>query len=561
MLRAISEFVRTHEKTLVVFFVLLFVLLRLPGVDRPLHQDEYKWPMMTNPTYVSEISIPHPPLSEFIYRTAGHIVGYDVDFRYIPLFFGTLNLLLLYIFMRMLYDRRTAVIAALIWSISYFSILASLMVDTDGEILPFFFLLALIGYEKLKRAPAALRLRWGVFLVTACVLGMLVKLSFVLAIGAITADFLWSQKHLITKKDIVRYAGYTIAAAFALALLLLAAPYIFPFFHLDQSFAHWEHYLKVHRGWFQTAIQCAKATLYASPLLLVPFFASKRALLPLRPLFFFLGFAFLFYIVIFDFSDGALDRYLQLIILPLTLLSAAATVAVFRDEAQRPSDATITYVLAGCVAALAVVLLQFIPHYIPPLHPKSDWLYRVLTLKWSFVFPFHGGSGPLGFYVSFLYMGLSWIISMFALFFAYRKVAQKNLLAFLIPIVLMYNIVFIEEYHFGLINGSAPKLLAGAVEFMKNNDEIKQVVTYNDNGGDEIMRLGKYERRLYVAPMFKNDATAIVFNNHVFQLDVPLPPNGAYWNSFDACTIIYKATDKKMSATIYDCRKNGVTDL
>ncbi len=559
-MQKIIEFARTHEKIIVLCSLIIFVLLRLPSIDRPLHQDEYKWPMMTNPSYVSDISVPHPPLSGFIYRTAGHIVGYDVHFRYVPLFFGTLNLLLLYVLMRMLYGKRTALIAAGIWSISYFSILASLMVDTDGEILPFFFLLALIGYEKVKHTPVGARARWVAMLIAACVLGMLVKLSFVLAIGAIAADFLWSQKQRITKKDMMHYTGYAFVAALLLVLLLLAAPHIFPFFHLGQSLTYWEHFFKFNRGWFQTAIQCVKGILYASPLLLVPFFAPREVFARLRPFFFFLGFAFLFYMVIFDFSTGVHDRYLQLIVLPLTVFAAAAIAVVFGDELEKPSETTKVYILAGLAAALAISLLQFLPHYIPPLHPKSDWIHRVLTLKWSFVFPFHGGSGPLGFYVSFLYIGLSWIVCTLLLVIARRKPEmRKHLLAFFIPLALMYNFAFIEEYHFGIINGSAPKLLAGAVDFMKNNGDITQVVTYNDNGGDDIRRLGKYERRLYVDPKFNTDAKVMTFNNHFFQLDVPRPPDGPYWHSFDTCRVIYKATDQKMSATIYDCRKGVVS--
>jgi hypothetical protein len=555
-MRKIIDFARTHEKTLVLCFLIFFVLLRLPGVDRPLHQDEYKWPQIVNPASEGMGIVPHPPLSEFIYKTAGSVVGYNVNFRYVPLFFGTLNLLLLYLFMRLCYGKREAVIAAIIWSISYFSILASLMVDTDGEILPFFFLIGLIAYEKFKNAPARTRGRWLILLVGACIAGILVKLSFVLAIGALVADFLWSQKNRLTKADMMRYGGYALLSVTVLVLMLLAGHVIFPFFQLESSLEYWKHFFNADRAWFQIAIQWAKAVLYMSPLLLVPFFAPKNTWRPLRPFCFFLGFAFLFYIVLFDFSAGALDRYLQLMILPVTLFAAAAIAAIFGDEVEKPSETTKIYLLAGCVAALALSLLQFMPHYIPPLHPKADWIHRVLTLNWTFVFPFHGGSGPLGFYVSFLYIGVSWILCAFLLMVACCKpLMRKHLLAFLIPIVLLYNFVFIEEYHLGVLNGSAPKLLAGAVEFMKHNDDIKRVVTYNDNGGAEIQAIGKYERRYYVAPIFKSDTKTNTFANHYFELNVPRPPDGPYQHSFDTCQVIYKATDQKMTAIIYDCRK------
>jgi hypothetical protein len=556
MIQDIFQFFRTHEKVTLVALVLVFVLLRIPSIDRSLHQDEYKWPIITSPAYLSEISIPHPPLSEFIYRTAGHIVGYDVDFRYTPLFFGVLNLMLLYVLMRMYYGKKEAVLASLLWIFSYFSVLASLTVDTDGEILPFFFLLALIAYQKLQGARDGERRRWSALLLFACVSGFMVKLSFLIAIAAIVADFLWSQKDHLKRTDILRYGGYTLGAAGILALLVVAAPFIFPFFNLGQSFEYWKHFFTTNRGWFQTAIQCAKALLYMSPLLLVPFFAPARILRPLRPFFFFFGFAFLFYIVIFDFSSGALDRYLQLLVLPVVLLSAATLVAIFGDEVEKPSETTKVFILGGFALALLIALVQFIPHFIPPLHPKSEWITRALSFRWDFVFPFHGGSGPLGFYVSFLYMALSWITCLLALVAVWRKPEYKKyLLALVAPVILVYNFVFIEEYHFGIINGSAPKLLVSAVEFMKNSDDIKKVVTYNDNGGAEIQAIGKYERRYYVAPMFQTNTRVSTFNNHYFELNVPRPPDGPYQHSFDSCEVIYKASDKKMTATIYDCRK------
>jgi hypothetical protein len=556
MMRSLIDFFRTHEKILVVFFVLVFVFVRLPGVDRPLHQDEYKWPMIANPANIDAGAVPHPPLSEFIYRAAGHVVGYDVHFRYVPLFFGAMNLILLYVLMRTYYGRREAALAALLWIFSYFSVLASLMVDTDGEILPFFFLLALIAYQKLQTAEGDARRRWLLLLAVACLGGFMVKLSFVLAIAAIVADFLWSQKERLNPRTLLRYGGYALVAIIILSLLIVIAPLVFPFFNLGQSVEYWKHFFTANRGWFQTAIQCAKAVLYLSPLLLIPFFAPKDIFRPLRPLFFFLGFAFLFYIVMFDFSSGALDRYLQLLVLPFVLFGAAVIGVIFGDEVEKPSETTKVFFLAGCAVALAISLVQFFPHYIPPLHPKSEWINRALSFRWDFVYPFHGGSGPLGFYVSFLYMALSWIVCILAVGAVWWKPKYKKyLLAVFIPVVFLYNLVFIEEYHFGVINGSAPKLLAGAVEFIKNNEDITKVVVYNDNGGAEIQAIGKYERRYYVAPIFKTDTRVNTFNNHYFELNVPRPPDGPYQDSFNSCSIVYNASDKKMTAIIYDCRK------
>ena len=65
----------------------LFLVLRLPGVHLPYHQDEYKWPIIVNPALTAPGGIPHPPVGEFIYKTAGEMIGYD-NFRFVPLFFS-----------------------------------------------------------------------------------------------------------------------------------------------------------------------------------------------------------------------------------------------------------------------------------------------------------------------------------------------------------------------------------------------------------------------------------------------------------------------------------------
>ncbi len=556
MMSKILDWFRAHEIITLAFLVILFICIRLPGVHLPLHQDEYKWPLITNPASAGNNSIPHPPLSEFIYRTAGYVVGFNVNFRFVPLFFGTLNLLLLYYFVRMVFDRRTAVTTSFIWIFSYFSVLASLMVDTDGEIMPFFFLLALIAYYKIKTHAEKNVLWWGI-LVLACIGGFFIKVSFLLAIGAIVFDFLWSKKNILTPKQWMTYALYGVFGVCILALLLILAHTIFPFFDLHSSLSYWEHFFVLHRDWFQTAIQCIKALLYTSPFLVcIPLMGKKEDFVQVRSFIFFLIFAFIFYIVLFDFSLGALDRYLQLGILPLTVFSAVVISSIFKEENNRVKK----FFWYGITTSLIFFCTQFISHYVPALHPKSLWISRVLSLKWNFVYPFSGGSGPLGFYVSFLFMALAWIISLTLVLFGKIKPNYTAcVLAFLIPVGIIYNGLFIEEYLVGYFNGSAPKLLAHAVEFIKNDSDIKSVTVYNDNGGNEIQAIGKYDKRLYVDPKFdvvEKTKTLNTHKEHYFVLDVPrIDLTSVYVKYFNSCKVVYKEIDQKMSATIYDCRK------
>jgi 4-amino-4-deoxy-L-arabinose transferase-like glycosyltransferase len=464
--------------------VLLFLLIRLPGTSLPLHQDEYKWPLIVNPNLESKSEIPHPPLSQFIYRIGGEIVGFNTNFRFIPLFFGAINLVLLYYLMKIVFGKREAFIASIIWIFSYFSVLASLMVDTDGQIMPFFFLLSLIGYYKLQNSIGNKKYIWGSLLLGAMVLGFFIKVSFFLAIGAIIADYLWSKKHLLSKQQVIKYLSVLFGGLLLLGMLLFLAQYVFPFFSLSKSFEYWKHFAVGDRGWFQTLIQCIKAVLYSSPfLILIPFLASKNTISKTRVFIFFLAFSFIFYVVLFDFSIGALDRYLQLLILPLTVITTAVISSTLKSDDRR----FLEFLYLGIVVSLVLVLLQSLTHYVPSLHPKSDWIGRAINLRWNFLYPFSGGSGPLGFYVSFLFMALAWLISFAGVVLAIFKINNKKLIiVFLIPLGFAYNAVFVSEYLFGFWNGSAPRLLAPVVEYIKNNPDVKMVTVYNDNGGNEI---------------------------------------------------------------------------
>lgn len=558
----IIRWVRIHEKLSVFILALVFIGLRFPGTDLPLHQDEYKWPKIVNPALKSDTEIPHPPLSQFIYREAGQIVGYNVHFRFVPLLFGTLNLLLLYYFLRMRFGKKEAMVGGVLFTLSYFSVLASLMVDTDGQIMPFFFLCALISYYKAQATFAERRMWWVGGLLLACVLGFFIKVSFALAIGAIVADFLWERKSKITLREAVTYTGWGIVAIGGLIALLLIAQKIFPFFNLSTAVSYWEHFIQSNRNWFQTAIQVVKAFLYTSPfLVVVPFFLSSEKKKELRPFIFYIFFGLIFYIVLFDFSIGALDRYMQYLIVPLCALSSVVLVSLWKSDRDTKTK---EFLLLGSIVALVLLFLAGLHHEVPSLHPKSAWISRALSLQWNFLYPFSGGSGPLGFYMSFLFLALSWLTTIALAVVGYFKLNfRKKMLLVLLPIALVYNGLFTEEYLFGTFYGSAPKVLASAVEYIKNNPDITYVTVYNDNGGNEIQEIGKYRKRLYTDPAFdinEKIATLNAYKEHYLEINVPrIDPVSVYRRYLDSCKVVFDQDDKYVSGNVYDCR--GVADI
>jgi hypothetical protein len=210
------------------------------------------------------------------------------------------------------------------------------------------------------------------------------------------------------------------------------------------------------------------------------------------------------------------------------------------------------------IIAVTIFFLQFFNHFAPSLYPKTDWIERIYGLRWNFLFPFSGGSGPTGFYISFAFMGLIWVCALIFAAYGLSKQAKGQALAAILILGLMYNAVFIEEYLFGRINGSVNKLFALTKAEIKSNLEIKKVVVYNDIGGYEIQKLGKYERRLYAAPQFEDTYRGFFgdFSGHVLYIDIPkIYEKSVYFDYMSKCKNILKQSDQYITAKILDCGK------
>ncbi len=543
-----------------VGLVALFVILHVSGLNIPYHQDEYKWVLYSHPELVPPGTVPHPPLTELVYgKVFGPWAG-DNNFRLIPAGFGLLNLFLLFYLVKIVFDKKTALWATGLYAASFFSLLATLMVDVDGAVMPTFFLIMCIGYFKLRAKSFELGANWVwfVILVVGAVGGFLVKVSGVLPIFALALDFGIAKGFFKDKKRIIKYLFGGVLGVLVLGLILYLSKYIFPFFNLEYSFGYWKHFaVFAGRGWLQTFIQLVKALMYASPLLVLPlFFTTKEIWHKARPFFLFIFVGLAFYLFAFDFSLGALDRYLQFLVIPFCVITGAVFAKYFGSESGKLGKADI---ISTALISIAVFSLQFFNHFVPPHYPKTEWLERVVSLKWNFLFPFSGGSGPTGFYVSFIFIALIWLCSIIFAISALKIEGTKRraLFCILVPGIL-YNGVFIEEYLWGQINGSPYALFREAKSVIIENPDIRQVLVYNDVGGFEIKQTGKYFRRLYAAPQFEAEYAEIFrnFNGHILFINIPqVAKNSLYQNYFEKyCKSIFDKTDRYITAQILACR-------
>ncbi len=434
------------------------------------------------------------------------------------------------------------------------------MVDVDGAVMPMFFLVLSIGYFGLKnknfdfRKNNLLDLFFLATMVVGGIGGFFVKVSGILPIFAYFVDFLIEKGVFSDKRRLLKYILIGFLGVLFLILLLLGSKLVFPFFNLQYSLKYWEHFAVLDRGWMQIFIQFIKSLLYTSPLLLLPlFFIDKEIFKQTRPLFIFIFTGLFFYLFAFDFSLGALDRYFQFLIVPLSVVVGIVSAKNIKNI----SDVKWSYLFYSSLFILFVYIIQFLPHSVPSLYPKTEWLSRILSLKWNFLYPFFGGSGPLGFYVSFLFMSITWLFGFILVGISLLKLnIKKYLFSVILLLGVFYNGVFIQEYISGTINGSAPKLVKNATEFIKNNPEIKKVLVYNDNGGWDIRETGKYERRIYSVPEFESSYKKVFdnYNGYVFYLDIPRVKQGSLYDVyFNSCEMVYFKNDKYLNSKIIKC--------
>ncbi len=545
----------------VLILLVVFSALRLPGIHKSYYQDEYKWPLYSDPSIYPPGSVPHPPLTEFIYRVVAPHFGYT-NFRVVPFLFGFANVVLLYIYVRRAYGRMPAIISTSVFTLSFFSVLASLMIDTDGQILPFFFLLCLIFY---REATVQLEKRnWKQFtihvvlLALALLLGLMVKVSFFLVPAAIVLHALWINRKRFTKRALLLFGGGVVGLVLIFIGLLFASRFIFAGFNLAFAIKYWEHFAVADRNVFQIFIQVAKATLYTSPLLALGILYSKRIADKTNAvLYFFLGCALIFYVVLFDFSLGALDRYFEFVVVPLSILTGLAIHHYLykHQESARGMKMTTIYAV---IISLGIYMLQYVSHSILPLHPKAAWLEAFTHLRLTILYPFSGGSGPNGFYVSLLFIVVAWAV-VHALWLAslvFKKHAARIFFVGLL-IGLVYNGVFYAEYMFGMLNGNSQKVLNSALEYIQSHKEVDQVVTYNDMGGYDLRRMGKYKRRMYADPAFEAEYEKFFkeFKKYYLVVHVPeLNPTSVYGRFLSTCTVVWQTRDKAIPGELYDCR-------
>ena len=535
-------------------FAGVFMMLGFFGLNQIYHQDEYRWATIADPVF-NNFQSSHPPVTRYVLRIVGEIFGYD-NLRLAPLFFAVLNLVLIFFVSHQLSrNRAVALIAAGLFAVSTYNLIAALQIDIDGAILPFFVLSGYYAYLKLLGGKN--NRVWPYLLFLAIIGGFFTKLSYVIFVGAVVLDYLFlvfyrqDNNFPALAKKIFKMAGSLI--------ILLVVLYFFFAARLDNVVSYAEHFKIFNfgsRSYFDLGFKIMKSLVWLSPLLFLPIIAglfSREIFKRYRFWYIYLILNFLFYLVVFDFAKLTIERYLMFLIAPSCLIAAQVIYNLFNRKSIRQSQGIIVLLLATVILASISVLRS--SHEILPLNPKAAYAEHIKNLDFGFLLPLTGGSGPIGFYGSAKFILLSWLAASLTLVLAILfKRNNRYLLWTFLFIGIGYNIFHTGEYLFGLNYGSPAKVARASVEYVNNNPAIREVITYNDIGAYELNKSGKYASRFYTAPERDYTEKLGKFSGHYLIVDFPeIDKGGRYWAILKNCQKISEFKDKRISTFVLNC--------
>lgn len=526
-----------------LILVVFFIITRIFGLGQLYHQDEYRWASIANPEEFGELNSPHPPIMEALFDLAGKFLGYD-NLRLVPLILSVINLILVFIISFKLTGRRSvAYLASALFILNVYSFIANLMIDIDGAGLPLFVLLTYYFYLKVFKDNDK---KFIGPLIAAIIGGFLVKLSFILFIGALAVEYLWTLYDKGVLKNEIK------KAALVFGFLIVAGVIVYSLYGLSHplfiKYSSGFKYLNFSsRAYFDLFLRLFKFFIWFSPLLFFPMIHGlfkKETLIKYRPWYIYTLFNLLFYLVIFDFTRLPVERYFMFIIIPAILISA--------DILQKfISRIDKKYLIIGATTFILILIwVLSIEQAVIPLNPKDAYLDKIKEFDLNFLIPLTGGSGPIGFYISAQFVFWTWLVCAIGLFMNKKRWAVSLFLIFGVA----YNILLSHENLTGIMYGSVNNITEKSLGYVIKNPNINKVITYYDAGAYYLLLADKYEARFYTAPTRDYTARMMAYRGHYMIVDFPaIDKHGLYWELISQCKLEKTFTDKYVNSYIFNC--------
>ncbi|OGM95835.1 MAG: hypothetical protein A3B86_00270 [Candidatus Yanofskybacteria bacterium RIFCSPHIGHO2_02_FULL_38_22b] len=526
-----------------LLLILFFIGIRIFGLEQYYHQDEYRWVQQVYTEEFGEVDSPHPPVMQTLFSIGGKLFGYD-NLRVVPFFFGVLNLLLIFVVsLKLTGNKKLAYFVSGLYLINVYALIASLMIDIDGTLMPFLVLSAYYFYLKAFKDGDK---NFMLPLILVLLVGLFTKLSYVLFAGTLAVEYLWT----LYDKGKFKYQFKKTALFLGISGVLVVGLYVL-YGKADPRFLEYSTNFKYlnfgSRAYLDLGLRLFKFFIWFSPLLFLPMvygLFKKEIFTKFRIWYIYSLFNFLFYLVIFDFARLPIERYFMFIIIPSVLISGY----VVYPFLSRLNKKDLILSLASFLVILVWTALAV--HEVVPLNPKEAYINKVKDLDFNFLVPLTGGSGPIGFYGSAMFLLWAWLVCFIGLLLNKKRLAVSLFLVFGIG----YNILLSTENLTGAMYGSVDSITKKSVAYVVDNQEINSVVTYYDAGVYYLKMADKYTGRFYTAPSRDYSQRLKTHRGHYMIVDFPaVDKNSLYWELISKCELDKKFTDKYVDSYIFDC--------
>lgn len=502
-----------------------------------MHQDEYKWALFLDNGNLTEF--PHPIVAPISYHAFFNYFGVE-NLRILPIIISFIGHLIAVLLVQRELGYSRGILFNLLFTINPFVVLGNYQIDIDGSYLIFFTVL----YIYLSTSKSSNNIIQKLVIPLVVIIGMLTKFSFILILFS----------HLITvlyKKD------YEKASKIFKYLILSFLILIFvKFFQPSSSNYSSEFILNTFssRNISQIVFLTCKSLLLIGPIILFARIKYKNRNAPEVDLilFSYLIVIIFFYLIIFNFSERTLDRYLLAISFPIIYLSL--------DKIFTTLKVIKYYHFFWSIIALLVVFGLYLLNFefeVVPLHPKGYFAQKLLNFDLNFLIPFFTGSGPIGFYVPLGLLLFTFGLAVISILVKSYK--QLSLLAF--SSVLLLSLFFFIESSSGHFFGNASNIAKNTIARIPNNSPT---ITYNDIGGYELNKINSYLNRLYLNPNWKSGQVGKMENLGGLFLLVNMPDideKSWLWEYLKKCEIIFSVRDKKVEGKIFRCNLPKVKEI
>lgn len=513
-----------------------------------------------NPFFGIQGASVHPPFTEIIFHYFGEFFGY-LQLRWLILLFAIACFWLVYAIAREQYGRRAALFSLALFAVIPYNVIANIQIDIDGAILPLWILLTLWGFMRLDvtrlRTDADARWWLGVFAV-GIIGGLLSKISFILIVPGLwfyaVRRYGLKINYALIGKTLAGIAATGVVLAVLLWLLHVLYPALSPLRFLEYT-THFSFFNFADRNYFQVLFLTTKAVLLLSPFLALLLAGLK----PWRRYEFWWWYiisGLLFYLVLFDFSNRTIDRYMMFLILPLVFIGGDVLARAVKDVKTIIAP---LFVSAAIFAAGGALLVSSF-HEILPLVPKTAYIQHVKDLDPDFVLPFSSGSGPIGFYMSMKFILLFWaiaLVSLLAYFYSRKFLPPSAAIGIFLAVASVYSLFFNAELAYGWAYGSPDAVAAQVLRRAVDDPAITKVITYNDTGTYELDRAGKHQGRFYTQPIFENSARGRLAQNRGYYTVVDFPEinkASVFWAYLQSCETVLHVQDKRVNGYVFNCQ-------